>query len=580
MMAESNQKQSRIKKRYENMKAERSPWDNKYDQLARFILGRNNYCTRVQLSPEDFFDPWVFDDTAFNANALLASSNVGALWPSGGKSFYLEAPYDPSEPMLDSEEVKLYYERASKTVVEVMDNPRAGFPLALEEYELEKGALGTAAIFVEDNDDDYLVPVNYRAINTRDLYIDVNSNNMVDTVYLRRDLTLNQIADAYGTDTFNESEMKELENHDWLKRYEIVIAIEPRKEYNPNSRANTDFPYSSCHVDITRNKVLKESGYKEMPIFVGRFWHMLNEKYGRSPGMNALPSIRELNQLRYLTIEAGEKLMKPPINVIEGSVVGNDEVDTSAGGLNVVSVSGKLANYSGKPIEQTLDIHDPQWAFQRLAELVEIVKNHFFQDRIMDLNNEQRMTLGEANIRNKLRGQSLNTVYTRDYREVVQPTIERTFNILFGKNMLGIVRGSREEAELIANGVVPFYIPDVLVDRIMKGKDIYKIKFISPAQRIMESEELTGMQEALELALGVQPGAPDIMDNYDTDFIAHRSTRLTGGPALMIRSKEAIAKIRQQRAQQQQEALQAQTMQMNAATAKDAATAQAQMENT
>jgi len=567
------------KRRYEDMKKEKSPWTSIYDVLARYILGRRNFTSCSEMTPEDYFDAYIFDDTAQNANHLMASSNVGALWPNGGATFRMEAPPEMQNELEETDEVKAYFQFVTKTIASIMDNPRNGFLTSYEEYHIEKGALGTSAIFVEEQDD-YAYPVLFRNVSARDLFIDTAPNGSVDTVYIRRMFTLQDIAKEYGLDTFNEMELKQLEDHSTNKRYEIIIAIEPRLFYDPDSADNRNFPYASCHIDITRNKILRESGYKDLPIFVGRFWHALGEKYGRSPGMNALPSIRELNQLRFDLIQASEKMLYPPVNVIEGSIVGNDEVDLSAKGLNVISVSGKMPGYNGKPIEQTMDVGDPQWAFQRLTELIEIVKNHFFLDRIMDLNNEQRMTLGEANIRNQLRGQSLNTIYARDEKELMEPLLERVFNIALGKGLLGVARGTDQEAELIAEGVQPIYIPNSILDRMINGKEAYRIRFISPAARIRQGEEKQGIQETLQLGAELAQLDPTAMDSIDLDFAIKRSAELAGAPDKMVRSAEAIAKIRQNRQAQQEQAQQAQLMQMNAATAKDAADAQNKMEGT
>jgi hypothetical protein len=570
-------KVDKIKRRYQLMKTEKGPWDAIYDVLARYILGRRNFTSSSELRPEDYFDAYVFDDTAQNANHLMASSNVGALWPNGGTTFRLEAPPEMQNEVEETDEVKAYFQFATKTIASVMDNPRNGFLTTYEEYHIEKGALGTSAIFVEEQDE-ASYPVLFRCVSARDLFIDTAPNGSVDTVYIKRSMSLQDIAKEYGTSTFNDLEMKQLNEHSNSTKYEIIVAIEPRVAYDPDSQSNKEFPYSSCHVDITRSRILRESGYKDLPVFVGRFWHALNEKYGRSPGMNALPSIRELNQLRFDLIQASEKMLYPPVNVIEGSIVGNDEVDLSAKGLNVVSVSGKMGGYNGRPIEQTMDVGDPQWAFSRLTELIEIVKNHFFLDRIMDLNNENRMTLGEANIRNQLRGQSLNTIYARDEKEVMEPILERVFNICLGKGLLGVVKGSQDEENLIAEGIQPTYIPDVLVDKMINDKEVYRIRFISPAARIRQSDEKMGIQETLQLTVELFAIDNTAIDGIDIDYAIKRSAELSGAPDKMVRSAEAVAKIRKDRQAQQEQAQQAQLMQMGAATAKDAADAQSKME--
>lgn len=548
---------ARVRRRYEAMKRNKSPWIQVYETIARYVLGRRNFMTQYELLPQDYFDSYLFDTTAISANHLLASSNVGALWPSGAKTFTIEILPEMVNEIQDTEEVSNYFEFVTKTLANIMDNPKCGFLTTLEEYMIEQGAFGTSAIIVEEQDDLHS-PVIYRPVSARDIFIDMNGKYQVDVVYIKRRMTLRQIHLEYGMDSFTDGEIGDLNDDSNWKKYDVVIAIEPRENHDPDSPTNTDFPYSSIHIDYTRNRLLRESGYKEMPVFVGRFWHTLNELYGRGPAVVALPDIRELNLLRYDLISASEKLMFPPVSVIDGTIMGNGIVDLSAKGLNVVSISGKMQGYSGRAIEQTIDVHDPQWAFTRLQDLIQTIKDHFFLDRIMDLNNDTRMTLGEANIRNQLRGQSLNTIYSRQEKEVLEPAIERTFNICLGKGLLGVTKGSLEEAKLLMQGIQPVYIPESIVDRMMKGQDVYKVRFISPASQIRNAQELAGIQQTLQVASEIAQVKPDVLDLIDEDFTFRTMAQLSGAPTQMIKSTQQVAMARQQQAQMQQQQMQAQ----------------------
>jgi hypothetical protein len=541
---------ARVRRRYEAMRRNKSPWIQIYDTIARYILGRRNFMTQYELLPQDYFDSYIFDTTAISANHILASSNVGALWPSGAKTFTIEILPEMVDQINDTQEIEAYFEFVTKTLANIMDNPKCGFLTTLEEYMIEQGAFGTSAIIVEEQDDLH-VPVVFRPVSARDIFIDMNGKYQVDTVYIKRRMTLRQIQKEYGTASFTDGEIGDLDDWTNWKKYDIIIAIQPREDYDPNSPTNLNFPYSSIHIDYTRNRLLRESGYKEMPVFVGRFWHTLNELYGRGPGVVALPDIRELNQLRYDLICASEKLMFPPVSVIDGCIMGNGVVDLSAKGINVVSVSGKMQGYSGRPIEQTIDVGNPQWAFTRLQDLIQTIKDHFFLDRIMDLNNETRMTLGEANIRNQLRGQSLNTIYSRQEKEVLEPAIERTFNICLEKGLLGVVKGSLEEAKLMMQGIQPMYIPDSIVNRMMKGQDVYRVRFISPASQIRNAQELAGITQTLQVAQELAQIKPDVLDWIDEDYTFRAMAQLAGAPSKMIKSSQEVAQNRQAQAQAQ-----------------------------
>jgi hypothetical protein len=61
-------------------------------------------------------------------------------------------------------------------------------------------------------------PVLFRCISARDLFIDTAPNGSVDTVYIKRCMSLQDIAKEYGTSTFNDLEMKQLNEH---SNYEV-----------------------------------------------------------------------------------------------------------------------------------------------------------------------------------------------------------------------------------------------------------------------------------------------------------------------------------------------------------------------
>ena len=166
------------------------------------------------------------------------------------------------------------------------------------------------------------------------------------------------------------------------------------------------------------------------------------------------------------------------------------------------------------------------------------------------------MTLGEAQLRNALRGQSLGTFYARQEMEVITPLIKRTFNILLKKGLFGVIQGSYEEIELLKQGIKPIYIPNNIVQRILGGLDIYELDFISPAKRTMQSEELQGTIETVNLAVGVAPALPEILDNIDGDKMLRRIAKLSGADEDLLKDMETVQALRKARAEQQAQIMQ------------------------
>lgn len=313
-------------------------------------------------------------------------------------------------------------------------------------------------------------------------------------------------------------------------------------------------PIASIHIEICSRKIIKESGFEEMPVFVGRFIKVLGEKYGRSPAMVAMPDILEANATREAISIATEKQLDPPLAVYDDGSLGAGTIETSAGAINVFSVSGRINN--GKPIEPLYTVGELQSSYNHIETLKESINNHFYLDRLLDFNNETRMTFGEAQLRNALRGQSLGTFYARQEMEVITPLIKRTFNILLKRGLFGVLQNSIEELELLKRGIRPIYIPEEIAQRILSGLDVYDLDFISPAKRTMQSEELQGTIETANFAVGVAAAVPEILDNIDTDEMLRRIAKLSGADEDMLKDMQTVQSIRKARAEQQAQIMQ------------------------
>lgn len=573
-----------VYERFMAAEREKQPWLNTYQRVGEYVMSRKQSFT-VQQPQAAIFNEELFDDTAQESNHKMASSLIGALWPNGAKSFRILAPLAFTETKSESDEVKKYYEYATRQMAYYMDQPESGLGTSLDEYMLDQGAFGISGIGAYDNDDPD-VPIIYTPYDAKKLYIDENSRKFVDTIFIKQMFTARQLIQEYGYDNVSKHVKDCYDKKSGgskkgeSEQIEVLTYIGPRTMRDPDAPGAKNMPYRALHMELKTKKLLRETGYNSLPIAVCRFWKAMGEKYGRSPGMNSLPSIREANALRELFILAAEKNLDPPIQVMDDSSLGNGVVDTSPGGVTVFTITGRLGNTNAqKPVDLLYPVGDPSWAMQRLQDLKEIISNHFFMDRLMDLNNETRMTLGEANIRNKLRGESLNPIFTRQITELFKPLIDRTFEILFNKGLLGVIKGSELERQLIVKGIRPIYVPDAIAELIKSGQNAYRVEFISPASRIMQVDELSGITQSLEAVGGIVAFAPSCVDGFDEDYTVRRITELAGGSSLMWKSLEATQKIRDARAKMQQKAADQEKDRQASETARNAAQAVGTIQN-
>jgi hypothetical protein len=543
-------KAQQILSRNKDLKRRKETWSNHYQLIGEYIMLRKQQF-QTELQPGEFLTDRIYDTTAIEANEKMTASLLGALWPNGARTFR----YIPVEQVQDSEAVKEYFERATRIAVDFLDDTEAGLAVSLEEYMRDQGGFGTSGLALfENNNPSAINPLLFKSWDVKSMAIDEGENGRIDTVYNESEMTVRQAVKKYGLENLSKVVQDKFINGKTEDRVIILHAIEPRIDGDPLKYGAKDMPIASIHIETQTGKIIKESGFDEMPVFVTRFSKAMREIYGRSPAMRALPDIIEINAIWESAGVAIEKLMNPPMGVYEDGTFGGGVVDTSPGALNVVSTGSRLT--SNNPIWQIQTVGDIRPVEALIAKLEQSITAAFMIDRLLDLNNDVRMTAFEANIRNQFRGESLGTIYKRQETELFTPMLNRVFNILFKKGFLGVVKGSQEEVDLIRKGIEPIYIPEELLNIMATGQEFYKIQYVSPAKRIMQSEEAQGILTTFNFAAEVSAVAPQALDNIDVDKAVKKLAEISGIPTDIINSTETVMKLRKLRAQQQAQAAQ------------------------
>jgi len=538
-----------IKNKLKVYKKRKEPWLNHYQLLGEFVNNRKQNFNEVN-EQGAFLSKDIFDNTATKAAETAASSILGQLWPSAAQSFELVR----SRNISDTEENREYFRFATEEAISMMDDSRSGLAVALTEIAFDDVVFGTVGLGVFKAKENKALPIRYVSWDVKTMHIDEDENKLVDTIYNEKTMTIRQAVLEYGLENLSAANQEKFSNGQEMENIVIIHAIEPRMEGDRTKFGNKSMPIASIHFEFKSEKILKESGFDEMPVLVTRLRKAMGEVQGRSLAMAALPDIIELNVIWETLTVAAEKLADPPLAILGDGDLGTTTIDTSAGAINVFNIANRTG--VAKPIVEISTVGDIQPLMLMIDKLTESITNHFMIDRLLDLNNETRMTLGEANIRNELRGQSLGSLFTRKKAELFNNMIERSIAIFSEAGRLGVASGSEEEASLITAGIEPIIIPDEIVRKAAAGEEIYKIKYISPAERATKAEEVQGNMAVIDVLNNTMPYKPDIVDNVNLDALIKRTAELTGASAEIINGLDVIKKVREAtaaaQAQQQQ----------------------------
>lgn len=285
---------------------------------------------------------------------------------------------------------------------------------------------------------------------------------------------------------------------------------------------------------------LSVKGFTRRPFVAPRWATTSNDAYGRSPGMDALPDLLQLNQMTRRQAEAIEKMVRPPMqadislknqpsSILPGRVT--YVADVAKGGMRpIYEVSPKIIEHA--QLIEKIEGRVEKWFYNDLFQMM---------DRLEGVQPRNEMEIAER------RGEKL---------QVLGPVVEQVENELADalKQVYGIA---------LRRGLIP-PMPDSLRS---VGVNIDIISMITLAQRAAQTAT---MERVVSVAAQMAPNFPgqNPMDNIDPDaFIMEYADRETF-PSKILRDPAARDAMRQAAAQAQEAAQkQAQAVQMATHTA-------------
>lgn len=553
--------------KYNSLKRETYNFQIHWQVLAEYFQTIKADFT-MNFIPGMFLNRDLYDSTGPKCVNIMAGTLLGMLWPEGERNFDL----DLAKNIPDTTENRDFINWQGQQLLCEMNHQEAGLALALNSGMRDGVCFGTygVGVFTAPQHEVYECFFLFQPWDTKRIVIDEGPNGLVNRAYYEAERSVQSLVLEYGSENVSQESKDKYNKGDMDQKVIVLHGITPRYERNPDGASVFDMPVRSFEIELSggginvgggigfgtgapnNGKLLKESGYEQMRVFVNRFYKNLREKYGRSPAMDALPDVLELNALREAEIIATEKLLDPPLAVLDDGRLGADTIDTSAGAINVFNISGRI-NSNQPPIMQLQTIQDIKSTKDRIEELKQSVSDHFMIDHLLDFNNETEMTLGEVNIREKFRARLLSGLFARQIVEVFSPMIKCCYNMMLQAGKLGYMPGSREHFDALVNGIPAKIIPRDIAAAILRGEHVYEIKYLTPAMRMVQSELMGGILNTWKFMNDIAQAQPEVYDNIDEDMSVQLVGQYAGAPREIFRAKEFRDKVRDARAKAQQQ---------------------------
>jgi len=423
----------------------------------------------------------------------------------------------------------------------------SNFYNSLHQLYSELGVFGTASMGIYE---DFENVIWCKPYTVGSYMLGMDGQNVNDTLYREYELSVGQVVKQFGIDKVSESVKKQWEDGNTEAWVKIVHAIEPNDDRDRQSVKASDMPFRSVyyeHDQGAKNKegqFLRESGFQEYPIVSPR-WDVTGEDVYATdcPGITTIGDTKALQLAERRKYQAIDKLVSPPLqgpstlkNKMKGDQLQPNEIvwhsDSNNGGLRSV-----YEHYRPE-IEQIKE---------EIFNVEDRVKRGFYEDLFLMLANTDRrqITAREVAEKHEEKLLMLGPVLERLHTELLDPAIDRVFNILQ------------------RNGVLPIPPPE-LQD---KELNVEYVSVLAQAQRLVNTGAIDRMAEFTAGVANVWPEARHKINiNQSVDDYAEA---LGVNPSMVVSDADAAAAAQAEAQMQQQMAAMEQTAQM-AAMAKTA----------
>lgn len=548
----------------EKLARDKQPWLPQYQLVSEYVGQRKADFTTTS-EPGAFLNSEIWSDVAPLAAETSASALVGLLWPDS-YSFELE----PFGALKDDEESKQWFAETTKDLQSSMDDPEAGLAMAIDEA-MNDFVLYMPAIHVEEGE---TTDLRFDAWNVSQFNVDEGADSFIDTFHKTWDYSVKNAVKKFGLGNLSKKTQEAFNKKRYLDKIKILHVIEPRITNPKGGKQASNMPYASIYIEVEQKHLIRESGFNELPTFAFRYSKRIGEKYARTPAMRALPTIMELNALWELITIGAEKTYDPPLGVYDDGTFGGGTIDTSAGAINVINVSGKTV-MNRPPIEPLFTVGNIQDVAKLIERLEQTVKDHFMIDRLLDLGNDVAMTAREAIIRQAIRQAALRSVVSRVTAELTNRMIPRCFNILLRKGRFGYAEGSPEYIAASAINPDVKKIPQKIVDMQGKSERVYTIRYKTPAAREQEAQIAQGILNMYEILGQVAAFDKTVLDLCNNERGLKKLGDIWSVPLEFWNNEDELKNVRQATADAQKQQADLANAQQVAEIAKTAAGARA-----
>jgi hypothetical protein len=509
----------RSEKRLIGLKRVREPYEAEWKEIAqhaqpsrsRFLYDDSNRSFRRS-------NRAIYNSHGINAFRITAAGMTSGL-SSPSRPWFRLTTFD--EASLDDDETRDWLSEVEKRMYAFL--AETNFYAAAKSGYAEITMFGTEACAMVEHPKRGLV---CHPLTAGEFWIALGDDNMPDTLYRRAPMTVHQQVQSFGLDKVSQRVKDAYDNSRYDDPTQVIHAMEPNEERDGTMTAGGK-PWRSFYWDENDgdkvNGQLRLSGFDEQPFWAARWDAIGGDTYGNSPGMDALPDLRELQLWAKRTTQIINQIQNP-----EKIVPSTVKLTGQPG--NVVSVASVdkdtvIVPYVPHP-------NSIEMAMNRLETLAQAVDRITLADvfeAITNMEGSADRTVPEIQARIEEKMTQLGPAIERVNGEKLSPVIDRTFGIM---SRLGMLPPPPQHLQGMA----------------------LKIDFVSILAQAQRAYGLGQTERVTSFIGNLAAAFPEAADKLNVDEAIDDYADRAGSPPKIIRSDADVEKLRQQRAQDAQNA--------------------------
>lgn len=503
------------RRRAEELKSIRSPWEPEWRELARYIEP-----TRLRLD--------LRDERSTSRKAIIDSSGTFALRTlqsgmhsgvtSPARPWFRLTTFDPE--MRDFAPVREYLSQVETRMREAFQASNI-----YNAFHMGYGDLGqfgqSCGLLIEDDDQ----AIRMLQLLHGTFWIARDERGRATTLYRRFRWSVERIVRRFGLERVTRSIRSAYDRGNYDDRFDVWHAVEPRLNRDPSRLDKRNKPFLSNYwVDgaSDRDGLLEESGFDENPIIAPPWELVPDDNYALSPGMIALADIKMLQTEQKRKLEGIDKIVRPPMT--GPTSMRNNPASLLPGSVTYVD------DPAGKGFRPAMEV---RLSLGELAadirETQERIARAFYADLFLMLSQMegvQPRNQFEIAERKEEKLLALGPVLENIYNGQLEPVIDRTFEILNRR------------------GELPPPPPD------LEGQDL-KIEYISMLAQAQKAIATGGIERGAAFVGQLAAVKPDVLDKFDADEAVDIYFDMLGIPPSIVVPDDEVEQARQQRAEAQ-----------------------------